>query len=360
MDPSERAQYGGKGGLVKRKVMITVALAAVVGCTAHALDLGSDGGTDGSSSNGGSSGGSGGSSGTQPPNKCIGAGAGRDASAGDAEAPPGTVCYGNSDCPSTERCMPILGFSSSSSGLSKGFCSIPCQSDCDCPVWLTCQSGTCAGCTTCPAGQECRQNGSECPQGNAQVEQVCVPCYGGCPSCASNSQCQAGQVCISGTCQSCTSSSQCGPHATCQGTHTGTQCACSQDSDCTADEQCQSGTCTPRAQTGCTQGFITCDAGQACINNVCGACSTYQDCNPPFPGPSRSMGLTCINGTCTQCTANSQCGGGQACVGGTCGTCALDSQCGSQGQCNYGYCVCTTDAQCQSGQRCGAGVCVVK
>ena len=99
-------------------------------------------------------------------------------------------------------------------------------------------------------------------------------------------------------------------------------------------------------------------SGEACINRVCGSCSSYEDCNRTSQVFGTSSGLACIHGVCAPCATNSQCGGGQACVAGTCGTCVVGSQCGPQGRCTAALCVCASDAECAAGQRRGYGVCV--
>jgi hypothetical protein len=319
-------------------------------------------------------------------NKCHGSGAAEDASsrgALDAMAQP-TSCTISAQCVAPDVCNMLPGS-------IPGQCGPACESDCDCPAWLTCQDGLCSQCSIpgasfdapewvgCPAGQwcsvvsppaghgctsspECGLAGY-CQGGNCWPIHVCTECYGDCQSdasiveCASNGQCAAGQVCVGNTCQTCTSDSQCGPTAKCTATHTGVQCTCSQAADCAPGATCASGVCASGGVTGCA--VNGCQDGQACVNGACGACSTFEDCNTAtFGGPMALPGLACNNGVCSACSSNSQCGGGQACVGGTCGTCATSAQCGPSGQCSDGYCICSTDAQCQAGQRCGAGVCV--
>ena len=358
---------------MKRWFWVALALCAAWGCGKQAIDLGSNNGGDGGST--GSA-----SGGMVQPDKCHGSGMGRDASAGggpDARAQP-AVCSSTADCSPPDVCVMLPGGNSSgssSSGGGTGFCGNPCQSDCDCPAWLTCQQGLCAQCSTCPAGQQCTwatgpgggpancstnstcSLGSYCV-GSCEPIMICAPCYGPCPACTSNSQCNGGQVCIGQSCQACTSDDQCGPSAKCQATHSGMQCTCTQDADCGTGESCASGICSPGPEPSCFT-LNSCQNGQVCINGACGACSSFEDCNTsPYGGPRRLMGLACINGACSACSTNSQCGGGQACVGGTCGTCSTDGQCGGSGKCSNGYCVCTSDSQCQAGQRCGAGVCV--
>jgi hypothetical protein len=330
------------------------------------------------------SGGAGGDSGVHippTPNACKGSGANRDAGAtagndGASPAQPAT-CSGSYDCVGSDVCIVLLG-SVGEAGVP-GHCGSACQSDCDCPAWFTCQSGVCAQCSSCPAGQQCVQIGSPggaclsntaCPLGEycagdgCQGIEVCTTCLGGCSTCTSNTQCDTGQVCVGTTCQPCTSDSQCGPSGHCTATHMGMQCTCSTATDCASNEICSSGVCSPgptTASTACMSGPLgpNCPTGWACINGTCGACTRFEDCNTSLNGsPGNLTGLACINGTCTNCTANDQCGGGQACIGGTCGTCSTNSQCGVSGQCSNGYCVCTNDSQCASGQRCGSGVCV--
>jgi hypothetical protein len=372
-------------------LLFVAALAVAVGCRSQTLDSGSntgapDGGSqDGSIASSSSSGGSNSSSGGGAhPNKCHGSGTSPDASTGggpDAMGQP-AVCTSNGDCSPSDVCVVELGAPGLyDGGASAGTCGPPCQSDCDCPAWLTCQGGVCTDCSnsSCGAGQTCAPlafggpNGgcgsgnTACPLGQYCYANfptgcnsilVCVECQGGCPACASNRQCSSGQVCVGGKCQQCTADSQCGPSAKCQASHTAIQCTCSADTDCASGDTCQSGICGP-GNTGCGTGpRPSCPNGQACINGACGPCSSFEDCNNTSSPGVGLPGLACVNGACTACSSNSQCGGGQACVGGTCGACVTNAQCGQNGQCRFGYCTCTSDAQCSAGQRCGWGVCV--
>jgi Cys-rich repeat protein len=373
-----------------RIVSLVGMLVLVAACGGQRAELGGTAGTDaGGPESGRDGGGSGvgqdgagggtsvgdGATGVSVPNKCQGSGAREDAGASSG---PEVTCSSSSDCGAGEICIVLLGTQGQDAApTSSGHCGAPCQSDCDCPAWLTCQGGVCGNCTTCPAGErclwvtppsaECSVNadcglGGYCDWGNCAPIQVCVECVGGgCAGCTANSQCSSGEVCAQGTCQACTSDSQCGPSAKCDATHTAIQCTCSASTDCAAGESCSSGVCGSSGLTACESGLpgSTCPTGQVCMNGSCGACRSFEDCNTnPNAGPGSLKGLACVGGSCTACNSNSQCGGGQACVGGTCGTCAADSQCGSSGQCTNGYCTCTSDAQCSTGQRCGSGVCV--
>jgi hypothetical protein len=275
----------------------------------------------------------------------------------------------STSCNAPEVCVALPGTNAS--------CGPPCQTQSDCPAWLTCQGGICAQCSQCPAGQQCTWTtpprgtscssnaacglGGYCQGGICAPIEVCAECTGGCTTCTSNRQCNSGQVCVGQTCQACTSDGQCGPSAVCQATHSGMQCTCSQDTDCSSGETCASGVCSSSGLSGCASPGpgSACPAGQACINGACGACSTFEDCNTqPFGLPGQLSGLACIDGVCAACSTNAQCGGGMACVGGTCGTCSTNAQCGPSGQCTDGYCACSSGQQCASGQRCGSGVCV--
>ena len=289
----------------------------------------------------------------------------------------GAAC--SSPCVAPQVCIALPG-------ASTAFCGAACSSDNDCPALLTCQGGLCsATCSTCGAGEECVpvlgqgfdqcKSNTDCPIGSYCVGETdeetsvipmciqysaCSECTGSCPTCTSNSQCEAGQVCLGGRCQTCTSDSQCGPSARCSATHTSLQCTCSRDGDCAAGGHCQMGICTPNPPDICDSSDAGCATDQGCVAGVCGECTTFTDCAIASKYSQRGVmpGLTCVDGVCTHCTANSQCGGGQACVGGTCGTCITNAQCGPEGSCMDGFCTCTSSAQCAAGQRCGAGVCV--
>jgi hypothetical protein len=290
-------------------------------------------------------------------------------------------CEDSSQCTKPDVCVKFPGAGApvavdAGKKEDAGFCGPACESDCDCPAWMTCRSGLCSECgglfvegtpsvqcsgsDTCqPYFQAfpgtCRSNadcpiGSYCGGGRCAPHTGCVACLSDCVACDQNSQCQPGQVCDKGKCATCTSDEQCGPAAKCQVTHVGTQCTCASDTDCQSGTICYEGLCTIEVDSGSWNG------------GECLPCGSFFDCNggrnPRQTPPPAGFGLACIAGACTACTANSQCGGGEACVAGTCGTCAADSQCGASGRCYYGYCVCTSDAQCDTGQRCGAGVCV--
>ena len=178
--------------------------------------------------------------------------------------------------------------------------------DCDCPAWLTCQGGLCAQCSTCPAGQRCIgvtlggpgscATSAACGLGGYCVGahpgpddsgtgiclpiHICVECAGGCQTCNSNTQCSPGEVCVGEACTMCTADSQCGPTAKCEATHTSEQCTCSKTTDCACGETCQSGICAPPGGSGCGLGpGSECDRGLACINGVCGQCTSFEDCN---------------------------------------------------------------------------------
>ncbi len=380
------------------RTLLAAGLAVVLcGCGGRTVNLGgteadSGAGADGSLGGSSDDGGAPGSEGSAY-SKCQGSGLTRDASAGafDAMSQPAS-CSNSTECIEPAVCnVPP--------GAPAGQCGPPCQSDCDCPAWLTCHGGVCAQCSDafCPVGQSCQPTsapgpsscganmacplGQYCAFGNFCIPiLICAQCSGvsgSCPSCASNNQCAPGEVCVGGSCQACTSDSQCGPTAKCEATHAAVQCGCSTDADCAAGEKCPFGVCTPVGNPSCgwDEGTFAdgaaeirasgangeCAPGQTCIYGVCFACTSFEDCNTFLPGgPPGTLagGLACIHGVCTSCTSNSQCGGGQACVGGTCGTCVTNGQCGPSGQCTSGYCGCTTDAQCETGQRCGAGVCV--
>jgi hypothetical protein len=372
-----------------RTAMAIGTVLALTACQAQVADLGGKDGGGGSDSPTRS-----GDSSTVTPrvDVCKGAGAKGDGGAGDTGGPI-QLCTASSDCTAPEVCIMLPGSNAQVSvdgggTAPEGHCGAACETDCDCPAWLSCKSGLCSQCapsanepaSECPLGQicswlvtpesrSCSSNddcslGNFCDFGNCTAYEGCTACTSGnnCPTCTTNSQCDVGQVCADGKCTTCSSDSQCGPSAKCSATHTAVQCTCSGDAGCASDEMCSSGICTAATPSGCggLGIFTSCPTGQACIAGACGACATFADCNnaPYGSQPQSPSGFACIDGVCKPCTSNSQCGGGEACVGGTCGTCATNEQCGPSGDCFYGFCICTTDGDCAEGQRCGAGVCV--
>jgi hypothetical protein len=369
--------------------------ASVTGCGGKATASATDAGSDTASSDQSSSATSGGSAND---------GDGSEAASG----PPVQPCSSQEQCAAPQVCIQLPGSIT-------GHCGPPCQSDGDCPLWLTCAAGVCSGCSTCPARQSCLPvtslyvppptctSNSDCapgmycdlipPTGGSCTFYVaCLPCVGsGCPRCVANSDCDNGQVCIGGSCANCTSDSQCGPNARC--TMPDGPCTCTAGSDCAAGEACSStgqpglglgvGICAPacKSNNDCYNGYV-CGTGSVGLAEqpeaslplgACGPCTANSQCGPG-PGATCSAG-SCSCSTATDCAPGQGCGGtprvcsycpagiacanGQACIAGVCGPCSTFLDCNSSRL--YGYpppglaCVNGACGPCSSNRQCGGG-----
>ena len=216
------------------------------------------------------------------------------------------------------------------------------------------------------------------------------------PTCQSNADCSAGQVCDtrSGTCGPCKSSGQCALHQSCQAPSPNQPNACvyqpgyggdcTANGDCQAGQLCRQGLCLPSNQvTTCPSG--ACPSGQRCNaqNRVCeenagcfsdSDCDATQLCNaathlcdPRCTDTADTVcqaGQRCVSGRCAQCGQDSDCMGGLTCdvVAGTCtngNTCFSDRDCDvplvcnpATRQCTQAVPPCVSDEQCKVGFVC--------
>jgi hypothetical protein len=321
----------------------------------------------------------------------------------DAELSSGSVTNvdgseDNSDAgPALQPCSPLLEQCDPPQvciqlpGSNGGHCGAPCQSDGDCPAWLTCSAGVCSLCAKCGAGQSCEPvtglrvppapcgANSECQaglycggtgaiQGRCTFYLTCQSCGSSCPNCAANSDCNHGQVCLGGSCTSCTTDSQCGPSARCtmsspKPSHAVGPCTCTAGSDCAAGEACSStgqpglglglGICAPacKSNNDCHNGYVCGTGSNGAVEQpeaslpqgACGPCTSNSQCGS---GP----GATCSAGSCS-CSTATDCAPGQGC-GGTpslCGACVASSECSNEQACIAGACgPCSTFADCNT------------
>jgi Cys-rich repeat protein len=237
-----------------------------------------------------------------------------------AQPPSRTPCDNGQTCAAGQVCT-NLG------------CAIPCGADADCPRGWICR-GT---------GGDAGASRGFCA---SPTEPVPMP-----PSCTSNAQCAAGNVCIDGTCR--VSSTP----------------ACTNDTQCTSGQICVSGRCTPRENT-CTFNN-QCGAGRLCVNNECRVgcggsvtCPTGQEC------VTTTSGSYCRDQTTAACMRDTDCGAGRRCLNATCYQACTPgaTTCGAELYCsNDGVCIpdtrprpfCDATRPCQAGSECVGGVCRV-
>lgn len=186
-------------------------------------------------------------------------------------------------------------------------------------------------------------------------------------SCDSNTDCSAGDCCLSGVCKpvatqptKCHFSSECGSNGRCfDGS---CQPACSVTVDCGTADECRSGFCQPKPGSGgqCVYNSDCPLAGSVCLNGTClRPCSSAAQC---------SAQDSCVNGTCQAdhgpkpgCTANADCNAGKVCVNAVCRSgCQTSADCCScttATVCDEGFCVSPGEAapQCALASSCGVG-----
>ncbi|MGC4116259.1 MAG: hypothetical protein QM765_17110 [Myxococcales bacterium] len=293
---------------------------------------------------------------------------------------------------------------------SAGVCvgSATCAADTDCPAGQACVNGKCTGSAlTCQqAGGTCgalTAAGVDCPAGFVANGSAgsCAPGGGCCmPStttCGVDSECPAGEACVSGQCQvSCEAAGGkcgaltaagvlCDPGYESNGSagvcFAGGGCCtpkttgCLTDADCGSAMLCFAGVCELSCEAAggqcasLTSAGLTCPAGMV-ANGSAGFCGVGAGCCvPSFITCSADAdcvaGKVCVNGLC-----QGGCAAGQTLCSGVCVDLAYNSaHCGACGAvcaagetCNSGLCqagsACSADADCAAGEACVAGFCV--
>jgi hypothetical protein len=185
------------------------------------------------------------------------------------------------------------------------------------------------------------------------------------PSCASNDDCDAAEVCDTNTgkCGPCKSSGQCKSHQICQAParNQPLQCQyapgygddCKLNDDCPAGQLCRQGLCLDSsAVTTCPTG--ACPSGQRCnaSNLVCeenSGCFSDADCDAA--GICNTATHAC-DVRCTDANADLVCAAGQKCVAGRCAQCGADSDCPGGLTCDTAAGTCTNGNTCFSDRDC--------
>ncbi|MFT5430505.1 MAG: Cys-rich repeat protein [Myxococcota bacterium] len=222
--------------------------------------------------------------------------------------------------------------------------------------------------------------------------QCIYECDGG--GCDSDSECDAGMLCIDGECtdpkpEGCWTNDDCSPSemcvfpvddcppgAACTSIAQAGQCVpkppggCASDSECAAGEVCDfseyfpcgadapclpagPGVCVPKPPTGCTDD-ADCAAGHQCLLPPCEPCPYDAEC-PPCTG-------VCEPVTTWECSSDSECGTNQYCDFVECSGCDClpDADCDCAQVC-YGVCKdtwtpppsgCSGDSDCGMGEQC--------
>jgi len=242
------------------------------------------------------------------------------------------ICLSDSDCPAGADGSPQ--YCSNFTGLCVA--SVPgCKSDADCATGQFCNPETrgCQDlrsfCETCNSDTECGA-GNHCLSGGMLGQSFCSK------ACTAQTDCPQGTTCTQVT----DGDSQCEPNpgTTCK-TFTGctpdSHQSCNSSNDCTAgtDQVCDTGSGTCRARVSiCALGTVCDPSLRVCVNS----CSTDQDC-------SSDGSLACVNHICQPLS-----------------TCQSDSECPTDKVCDLpsgstqGHCVptCTSDTACSTGRVC--------
>jgi len=152
--------------------------------------------------------------------------------------------------------------------------------------------------------------------------------------CASNTDCDAGSVCVEGECKSpeCLTSSDCNIGEHCSASFECTT-GCTADTDCVAGESCSDGTCAPY---GCRDTHLDCNYGEFC-DTTTGLC--YPDesgiCDSCDPGTDPNCYGTTERGPCT---SSGDCPPDQECYVkeyDESSTCRSDADCDAGFVCGY-------------------------
>ena len=297
--------------------------------------------------------------------------------------PDAMLCNSNGDCPENYICVEL------DADQSKCIAEIEtCTSDLECGIGYACQEGFCKpdeNSTTCTSNEDCAEGyscaemtggGYKCVPGNGGDTDTpvindcgnacnedgscdssnCFCCDRTCitkfPSCASDSDCYTGQVCLTSELVCTLEPSSCSKNGSSsdgdvEAEEAGPTCSGLFDTEVCGDKEvCCNGACKSYVHS-CTA-KEDCYKGQTCTNGVCDG--TPESCTMNDP----------IQSTCTgdsDCPANQHCGGVEGGGIGCVDDCASDADCTDGASCNpnNGRCeYCTT--QCPASQCCNYNI----
>ncbi len=203
-------------------------------------------------------------------------------------------------------------------------------------------------------GRTCK-NVTDCPTGQACVNQKCGPC-GNDTDCLKRPTHQ----CVGGAClQSCTSSAECPAQHRCDRGLCQPGKFCASDKDCSGGSICNQSICAPKGSGGC-KSDADCGAGLRCGSD--GQCASINGCNNKCDATKE----ICKQNKCVlkTCAISVECGQGFVCRNSRCEP--VVTNCGGKtcpdGQlCNNNRCVgelginCLGDEQCAPGLTCAQG-----
>ncbi len=245
----------------------------------------------------------------------------------DEGFPNQACCQETVQCPLGQICQNgTCGDAGGGTNPGGGSQSSSCDSVFDCSGLEECISGQCRDIcfdqSDCPTGYDCT-----CPPNSSCTFEVCLPNgSSGTGGCTSDTECSAGQSCVSGQCQDlgnfcfdnsdCPSGQECDlALSACVNTGgTGGNPSCNSDFDCGFGEICQNGQCVNTGGGGdiCIDDS-DCPAGEVCLILICipdtgggGGCTSDFECD---------FGEICQNGQCIN--SNGGGGGGSFCDAAT-------------------------------------------